>query len=64
MGPFFKIVILMVFVGVGIILRDDTSSFVAARSNYFNGLGSIREVKITSLVEALYSWGSLRCFLS
>ena len=36
------------------ILQDDTSSFVAARSNYFNGLGSVREVKITGLVEAIH----------
>ena len=42
------------YVGVGMILQDDTSSFVAARSNYFNGLGSIREVKITGLVEAIH----------
>ena len=42
------------FVDVGMILRDDTGSFVIARSNYFKGLGSIRKVEITSLVEAIH----------
>ena len=41
-------------VGIGMILRDDIGSFVVARLNYFNGLGSVREVKITSLVEAIH----------
>ena len=50
-------------IGVGMILRDDTCSFVAARSNYFNGLGSIRDIEITGLVEAIHwvlSMGSLK----
>ena len=42
------------FVGVVMVLRDDTDSFVAARSNYFNGLGSVREVEITCLVKAIH----------
>ena len=41
-------------VGVSMILRGDTGSFVATRSNYFNGLGLVREVKITGLVEAIH----------
>ena len=54
-------------VGVGMILRDDTGSFVAARSNYFNDLGSVREIKITGLVEAIHWVLSMRfskCFYS
>ena len=47
-------------VGVGLILRDETSSFVAARSNYFNGLRSVREVEITDLVEAIHWVLSMR----
>ena len=50
-----------------IILRDNIGSFVVPRSNYFNGLGSVREVEITGLVEAIH-WvlfmGSLKCFLN
>ena len=41
-------------VSVGMMLWDDTSSFVIVRSTYFNGLGSIREVKIIDLVEAIH----------
>ena len=37
-----------------IILRDNIGSFVVPRSNYFNGLGSVREVEITGLVEAIH----------
>ena len=51
MGPFLKNIN---SVGVGMKLWDETSSFVAAISNYFNGLGSIREVKIIGLVEAIH----------
>ena len=39
---------------VGMILRDDTGSFVSTRSNYFNGLRPVREVEITGLVEAIH----------
>ena len=42
------------YVGVGMKLWDDTSSLVAARLNYFNGLISVREVEITGLVEAIH----------
>ena len=41
-------------VGVGMMLLNDISSFVAARSNYFNGLRSIREVEMTHLVETIH----------
>ena len=54
-------------IGISMILRDDTGSFVTAKSNYFNGLESVREVKITSLVEAIH-WilfmGPLKRFLN
>ena len=36
------------------ILRDDTGSFVAVKSNYFNRLGLVREVEITGLVKAIH----------
>ena len=41
-------------VSVGMMLWDDTSSFVIVSSTYFNGLGSIREVKIIDLVKAIH----------
>ena len=41
-------------IGVGMIFQNDTGSFVAARSDYFNGLGSVNEVEITGLVEAIH----------
>ena len=36
------------------ILQDDTGSFVAVRSNYFNDLGLFREIEITGLVKAIH----------
>ena len=45
------------------ILQDDTGSFVAARSNYFNDLGSVREIEITGLVEAIHKVLSITSIL-
>ena len=51
-------------IGVSMISGDDTGSFVATRSYYFNDLESVKEVEIIGLVEGFFSWDPLKGFLN